>query len=177
MRKHRLAERHLADDIGLDVALVHEEACRWEHVMSIEVEKRLAAKIRPPYVDPYGNPIPGLDALGITVAADHAVATGEGSDETATTLVGKGSSKPFLSLAEVAADGSPVSVRVERICERVQADADLLAEFARHGLMPGGIAVVRRAGEHVVLERDGEQLIVAPDDLAGQIAVTVDTGE
>src|SRR4029078_5788174 len=32
-RKHRLAERLLLDVIGLDIELVHEEACRWEHVM------------------------------------------------------------------------------------------------------------------------------------------------
>src|SRR5699024_10383552 len=30
MRKHRLAERLLADVIGLDWPYVHEEACRWE---------------------------------------------------------------------------------------------------------------------------------------------------
>ena len=29
MRKHRLAERLLADVIGLDWAYVHDEACRW----------------------------------------------------------------------------------------------------------------------------------------------------
>src|SRR5688500_4870179 len=34
MRKHRLAECLLVDVIGLDYADVHEEACRWEHVMS-----------------------------------------------------------------------------------------------------------------------------------------------
>src|SRR5690625_3387066 len=45
MRKHRLAERHLLDVIGLDYAHVHEEACRWEHVMSREVEERIAARI------------------------------------------------------------------------------------------------------------------------------------
>src|SRR5690554_5225559 len=33
MRKHRLAERLLADVIGLEWELVHDEACRWEHVM------------------------------------------------------------------------------------------------------------------------------------------------
>ena len=41
MRKHRLAERLLADVIGLDPAYIHEEACRWEHVMSEAVERRL----------------------------------------------------------------------------------------------------------------------------------------
>ena len=40
MRKHRLAERLLADVIGLDWAYVHDEACRWEHVMSERVERR-----------------------------------------------------------------------------------------------------------------------------------------
>src|SRR2546425_12015456 len=33
MRKHRVAERLLADIIGLDYEQVHIEACRWEHVM------------------------------------------------------------------------------------------------------------------------------------------------
>src|SRR5690625_5988387 len=41
MRKHRLAERLLTDVIGLDWPSVHEEACRWEHVMSLQVEERL----------------------------------------------------------------------------------------------------------------------------------------
>ncbi|WP_106506181.1 metal-dependent transcriptional regulator [Brachybacterium timonense] len=65
MRKHRLAERHLLDVIGLDIAQVHDEACRWEHVMSREVEKRIAAALAPPYLDPFGNPIPGLRELGV----------------------------------------------------------------------------------------------------------------
>nr|WP_246232970.1 metal-dependent transcriptional regulator [Nakamurella aerolata] len=41
MRKHRLAERLLQDVIGLEWADVHVEACRWEHVMSDDVERRL----------------------------------------------------------------------------------------------------------------------------------------
>ena len=41
MRKHRLAERLLSDIIGLELEYVHEEACRWEHVMSDKVEKRI----------------------------------------------------------------------------------------------------------------------------------------
>src|SRR5215203_2206191 len=42
MRKHRLAERLLIDVIGLDWEKVHDEACRWEHVISEDVERRLA---------------------------------------------------------------------------------------------------------------------------------------
>ncbi|MGB4137969.1 MAG: metal-dependent transcriptional regulator, partial [Microbacterium sp.] len=64
MRKHRLAERLLSDVIGLDWAFVHEEACRWEHVMSEQVELRLVELLGHPTESPYGNPIPGLDQLG-----------------------------------------------------------------------------------------------------------------
>src|ERR1700750_187172 len=38
MRKHRLAERLLHDVLGLEWEQLHIEACRWEHVMSDEVE-------------------------------------------------------------------------------------------------------------------------------------------
>src|ERR1700677_4000496 len=34
VRKHRLAERLLTDIIGLPWEKAHEEACRWEHVIS-----------------------------------------------------------------------------------------------------------------------------------------------
>lgn len=59
MRKHRLAERLLADVIGLDPAYIHEEACRWEHVISDRVEERIAELLGHPTTSPYGNPIPG----------------------------------------------------------------------------------------------------------------------
>ena len=68
MRKHRLAERLLADVIGLDWEFVHDEACRWEHVMSEQVERRLIEMLGHPTESPYGNPIPGLDELGVHAA-------------------------------------------------------------------------------------------------------------
>src|ERR1700743_609055 len=60
MRKHRLAERLLVDIIGLDWEDVHIEACRWEHVMSEEVERKILGLLQGPMVCPHGNPIPGL---------------------------------------------------------------------------------------------------------------------
>jgi DtxR family Mn-dependent transcriptional regulator len=48
MRKHRLAERLLTDVIGLEWEHVHAEACRWEHVMSETVERRLVELLGPP---------------------------------------------------------------------------------------------------------------------------------
>lgn len=59
VRKHRLAERLLTDVIGLPWHKTHVEACRWEHVISDEVEERLVALLGNPATCPHGNPIPG----------------------------------------------------------------------------------------------------------------------
>ena len=59
VRKHRLAERLLTDVIGLPWHKAHVEACRWEHVMSDEVEERLVELLDNPTTCPHGNPIPG----------------------------------------------------------------------------------------------------------------------
>ena len=49
---------------SLEWELVHEEACRWEHVISAHVEEKLLAMLSGPLESPYGNPIPGLDEIG-----------------------------------------------------------------------------------------------------------------
>ena len=59
VRKHRLAERLLTDVIGIPWHKTHEEACRWEHVISDEVEERLVVLLGNPATCPHGNPIPG----------------------------------------------------------------------------------------------------------------------
>lgn len=64
MRKHRLAERLLADILHLDIHLVHQEACRWEHVMSDDAERRIVEILDDYHYSPFGNPIPGLEDLG-----------------------------------------------------------------------------------------------------------------
>ncbi|MBW3668690.1 MAG: metal-dependent transcriptional regulator [Actinobacteria bacterium] len=62
VRKHRLAERLLTDVIGLPWHKAHIEACRWEHVMSDDVEERLMELLDNPATCPHGNPIPGTRA-------------------------------------------------------------------------------------------------------------------
>ncbi|MEO7837575.1 MAG: metal-dependent transcriptional regulator [Acidimicrobiales bacterium] len=62
VRKHRLAERLLTDVIGLPWHKAHMEACRWEHVISDEVEERLVILLDNPTTCPHGNPIPGAGA-------------------------------------------------------------------------------------------------------------------
>ena len=62
VRKHRLAERLLTDVIGLPWHKAHVEACRWEHVISDEVEEHLVVLLNNPTTCPHGNPIPGSNA-------------------------------------------------------------------------------------------------------------------
>ena len=62
LRKHRLAERLLVDVLGLEHEYVHEEACRWEHVISDRVEAKLVEFLGNPTTSPYGNPIPGAES-------------------------------------------------------------------------------------------------------------------
>ena len=49
----------LTDVIGLEWHKTHLEACRWEHVISDDVEARLVVLLGNPSTCPHGNPIPG----------------------------------------------------------------------------------------------------------------------
>ena len=140
MRKHRLAECLLVDVIGLDYADVHEEACRWEHVMSEAVERKLLTLLGHPTVSPFGNPIPGLDAL----RGDQPL-----GGETSAVL----DSLTLLS-STATAEGRPVVVR--RISEQLQEDTDLLRALAEQGVRPGATMVARLVDGSVSL--DGQPL-------------------
>jgi DtxR family Mn-dependent transcriptional regulator len=59
VRRHRLAERFITDILGLSWAVAHQEAGRWEHVMSAEIEQAMDALLGSPTTCPHGNPIPG----------------------------------------------------------------------------------------------------------------------
>ena len=59
VRRHRLAERLLTDVLGLSWAEAHQEAGRWEHVISDSVEQALVRLLKDPTTCPHGNPIPG----------------------------------------------------------------------------------------------------------------------
>jgi DtxR family transcriptional regulator, Mn-dependent transcriptional regulator len=58
VRRHRLSERFLTDVLGLDWESAHREACRFEHILSPEVEERLAEMLGNPETCPHGYPIP-----------------------------------------------------------------------------------------------------------------------
>jgi len=142
MRKHRLAERLLTDVIGLDIELVHEEACRWEHVMSEQVERRLIEILEHPSESPYGNPIPGLDELG-DASADVFLDGVRPLHESAT--------------------AEPERRIVRRIAEELQKDSQVLSVLRRVGAMPGNDVIVSRGHDGIVIARQGESAEVDLD--------------
>jgi len=152
MRKHRLAERLLADVIGLDWELVHDEACRWEHVMSEQVERRLYSMLGEPTESPYGNPIPGLEEIGGPVSP--------------------GFMTGVASVPSVVADaGEPVQGTIRRLGELIQTDPVLLQQLKDAGVVPGAVAALSRDGRDVRLEVDGFEPIVLPTDTAAHVFV------
>jgi DtxR family transcriptional regulator, Mn-dependent transcriptional regulator len=61
VRRHRLSERFLVDYLGMSWDEVHDEACKLEHVLSPEVEARLAEQLGDPRTCPHGHTIPLVD--------------------------------------------------------------------------------------------------------------------
>lgn len=64
VRRLRLAERLLFDVLRLDLSRVYAEACKMEHVISPEVETRMAEVLGHPAICPHGLPIPGEAPAG-----------------------------------------------------------------------------------------------------------------
>jgi len=153
MRKHRLAERLLADVIGLEWEFLHEEACRWEHVMSEQVELKILGLIKTPTVSPYGNPIPGLEELGITLD----------SVET----------RADVALpSKLAESGNASGLVLSRIGEAIQIDPQFLSELRDLGLLPGATVNASHISGRVFLCLDGQENGLALDhDLAAHIFV------
>jgi len=113
VRKHRLAERLLIDVIGLAWDKAHEEAGRWEHVISDEVEALLVQLLGNPSTCPHGNPIPGAPPL------------------------------PGRALSTLAGCTPGDEVRLERVTEQVEIDQEALTYLATNGFVPGTSAHVR----------------------------------
>jgi DtxR family transcriptional regulator, Mn-dependent transcriptional regulator len=156
MRKHRLAERLLADVIGLDWAYVHDEACRWEHVMSERVEQRLYELLGKPTESPYGNPIPGLEALG-----------GKPAEEFINGVV---------NLTEAMRKYQPSdTVTIIRLAEPIQVEPELLLQLDEGGLKPGAKLQLETVGEYISVRVPGiEGALELPPEVAAHIFVAFD---
>ena len=120
MRKHRLAECLLIDLLGLEWQLAHVEACRWQHVMSEAVERRLLDILGHPTQSPYGNPIPGLAELG--------------------EKEGDQISGELVALTKVPQETGHVIMH--RIGEPIQSDTAVLTQLRRAGFRPNAALAV-----------------------------------
>lgn len=148
MRKHRLAERLLTDVLGLDIHRVHDEACRWEHVMSVDVEKRVVAVLDDASSSPFGNPIPALDELGVNVPAVE-----------------------FGTRAIDLPDKTDTAATITQINEILQVDPHTFSALSNAGITIGAQVTVRREGESVTITGAAGQSVTLPGDLSHAVRV------
>jgi DtxR family Mn-dependent transcriptional regulator len=149
MRKHRLAELLLVNVIGLPYEEAHDEACRWEHVMSEAVEAKVYELLGRPTRSPYGNPIPGLSNFD----NEEAGAATAGDIE-----------------RNLAFPGLTGVVIVRRICESVQTDSDVLRQLHAAGVDPGATVSVAQDRNDVIIDRSGDQVRL-PREVASRVFV------
>jgi len=153
MRKHRLAECLLVSVIKLPWEEVHIEACRWEHVISENVERRLFELLGYPDRCPHGNLIPGLGEL---VAENVTV---------------PGPAKPDEPMTDVVREATGTTrATVTRITEQIQSDLVLMLKLKRAGIQPGREVLLGavEGGVRVCGEDGGGA--VAPADLPAEVA-------
>jgi DtxR family Mn-dependent transcriptional regulator len=160
MRKHRLAECLLVSVIGMPWEEVHIEACRWEHVISENVERRLVELLDYPVRCPHGNVIPGLAELGVpgdaTKRADVA------------------SAEPDIAMTALAVTAGE-QVLVSRISEQVQSDAALMLRLKNIGIQPGREVTLAASDNGVRVtgaDTVGDVGTELPVDIAAHVFVT-----
>lgn len=61
LRRHRLIELYLLNELGYSLGEVHREADHLEHAVSDRFVEALAGKLGDPHLDPHGDPIPAQD--------------------------------------------------------------------------------------------------------------------
>jgi putative ABC transport system ATP-binding protein len=61
VRRHRLAERLFKDTFSADDTEAHTQACKFEHIISPELDQRICTFLGHPKTCPHGNPIPPGD--------------------------------------------------------------------------------------------------------------------
>jgi DtxR family Mn-dependent transcriptional regulator len=160
MRKHRLAECLLVSVIGLPWEEVHIEACRWEHVISDNVERRLVELLEYPVRCPHGNVIPGLTELGVP--------------DDATKQADAATAEPDIAMTAMAIPRAE-HVTVSRISEQVQSDAALMLKLKNIGIQPGREVTLAATDNGVRVtgaQTTGDGGAVLPADIASHVFVT-----
>jgi len=157
MRKHRLAECLLVGVIKLPWEEVHIEACRWEHVISESVERRLLELLGYPVRCPHGNLIPGLAELGLPGEALEQV-------RVATNETGE-------AMTKAASEGT-ARVVIRRIGEQIQSDLVLMLKLKRVGIQPGREVILMASGDGVRVTAD-DSVDAITTELSSQIAAHI----
>ena len=157
MRKHRLAECLLVGVIKLPWEEVHIEACRWEHVISENVERRLLELLGYPVRCPHGNLIPGLAELGLP---------GEAQDKMRAATDDAGEAMTKVASADTA------RVVIRRIGEQIQSDLNLMLKLKRAGIQPGR-EVMLMAEDDGVRVTAGDPAAAVATELAGPVAAHI----
>lgn len=142
LRRHRLAERFLAEILGMDWITAHEEAHALQRAMTPAIEERVVSVLGNPTTCPHGNPIPGSGLNTREYLRDHHAER----------------------LSSVAV-GAPV----ELLCtsEVVEDESTLLRYLSEKGLQPGIAITVRDSGPDetspLMLEVDGRPVALGRD--------------
>lgn len=117
LRRHRIVETYLATQLGIDWAVVHDEAVRIDAAASDLLIERMAATMGHPSHDPHGDPIP--DAAGAMPPARDCCRPDDGTPR---------DSGPITAL--------PVDTTLQ-IVHVLGNDAAFLQLLGRHGVRPG----------------------------------------
>ncbi|MCI7550849.1 MAG: metal-dependent transcriptional regulator [Actinomycetaceae bacterium] len=169
MRRHRLAERLLVDVIKLPLPKAHDEACRWEHVISDDVAEKISTLLNFPSTDPFGNTIPQqVDASGEKETATL-------REQLSVTAASDVSHTLTAALDAEAFRGRGRFV-LERIGEQLQVYGDVLALFESVELLPGALVEAEIVGDprdaRVQLSTQAGAIVIAAD-LADGVYVRV----
>lgn len=118
--------------------------------MSEAVERRLVAVLNNPTTSPYGNPIPGLDQLGLEAPT--------------------GAAATLVRLSDLPR-GASCNVVVRRLAEHVQVDTELIARLREAGVVPSARVTVEVRPGGVLVSAPGHQGLELPDDMAHAVQV------
>lgn len=118
--------------------------------MSEDVERRLVSVLNHPTTSPYGNPIPGLEKLGLDVPQE--------------------SDAELIRLADIPA-GSATPVVIRRLAEHVQVDTELIARLRHAGVVPNARITVQSYPGGVRITTPGHEGLDIPEEMAHAIQV------
>jgi DtxR family Mn-dependent transcriptional regulator len=150
IRIHRLWERYLADETGLDASRWHEAAERQEHRLTDAQADALAAALGHPRFDPHGDPIPM--ATGEVPPHQGRALTQLAPDQVGTIIHIE--DEPETVFAQIAAAGLVPGMRV-RVLERLPHRVRIVADSEEVVLAPVVAA-------NVTVERETETVDLAP---------------